>query len=65
MKCFLIILISISTIKTAFGQRFEDSLLNIINTAQLPEAKKEAKFKLGEYLVQRNPEQAEIYADQI
>jgi two-component sensor histidine kinase/Flp pilus assembly protein TadD len=65
MKWFLILLIAISTGKTALGQSFEDSIMNIINTSKQPKDKKEATFKLGEYLVQRNPEQAEIYANEL
>jgi two-component sensor histidine kinase len=65
MKRLLILLIAFSIEHIAFGQSYEDSLMIIINTSKKSEDKKEAKFKLGEYLVQRNPEQAEIYANQL
>lgn len=47
------------------AQSYEDSLLNILNIESEGIDQKEATFLLGEYLVQRNPELAETYADQL
>lgn len=50
---------------SAISQAHEDSLLTIIQTATDRSEIKEATFQLGEYLVQRNPERAEMYANQL
>ena len=65
MKHALSFLIMILTLSSVMAQSYEDSLLNIIKIDKNKANVKEAIFLLGEYLVQRNPEQAEIYADQL
>lgn len=48
-----------------FGQAYVDSLRTIANHSTNEQELKEATLLLAEYLVQRNPEQAEIYADEV
>ena len=61
----IILLITTLLCFTGFSQPYQDSLLQVIEQNESPSAVKEATFLLGEYLVQRNPEQAEKYADQL
>ncbi|MFK8105096.1 MAG: histidine kinase dimerization/phosphoacceptor domain -containing protein [Saprospiraceae bacterium] len=69
LLCALCFLTKIS----AQHQAYEDSLLQIIskdldqnlNTDLAQDTRIEEKFLLGEYLVQRHPEQAALYADEL
>lgn len=65
MKYFLCLSVQLICLWDLQSQSYEDSLINIINDNLDNIHTKEATFLLGEYLVQRNPEQAEIHADQI
>ncbi|MEZ5024496.1 MAG: histidine kinase dimerization/phosphoacceptor domain -containing protein [Chitinophagales bacterium] len=65
MKLTLSFFIMILTVSNVLAQSYEDSLLHILKIDKNKANVKEATFLLGEYLVQRNPEQAEIYADQL
>lgn len=61
---FSLILILFWTFPLA-AKHYPDSLQNVINLNENPVAVKEAKFLLGEYLVQRNPEKAEQLAKEL
>lgn len=62
---YILIIVLFAMTLDSYAVGYEDSLVNVLeNTANFAE-QKETLFLLGEYLVQRNPEQAEIYADRI
>lgn len=63
-RTLFILFISIST-KGLCQLDYQDSLLAILRTSPDITLKKETKMLLGEYLVQRNPEKAEQYADEV
>ncbi|MEO9485612.1 MAG: histidine kinase dimerization/phosphoacceptor domain -containing protein [Ekhidna sp.] len=52
-------------IKTSHAQNYQDSLLSVLADVTDVAIQKEVKLQLGEYLVQLNPEQAELYADEV
>ncbi len=71
--CCLLCALCFLTKISAQQQAYEDSLLQLItkdldqnlNTDLAQDTRIEEKFLLGEYLVQRHPEQAERYADEL
>lgn len=65
MRLTFLFLFSYSFIASAQSDKYQDSLQKILKTVENSPVQTEAKFLLGEYLVQRNPEQAEIYADEL
>lgn len=65
MRLILLFLFSYSFVANAQSDKYQDSLQKILQTAEKSPVQTEAKFLLGEYLVQRNPEQAELYANEL
>ena len=61
ITCFVLVLIASTMAQTSY----KDSLEQVIATTTNEAEKKESLFLLSKHLVQRNPEQAEVYANQL
>ena len=67
---FVYIFICMAIYNLSFGQdaapdAYQDSLQSVLDSAKRIEDKKQAYFLLGEYLVQRDPDKAELIAEDL